>query len=87
MLSLPAISLQGETNKLDNDLVYKLLKRFNKIVINYDQDEEGIRSTNRLSKEYGFTFFYINEAKDLSDYIKIKGLNSAKKMINTKLNE
>src|ERR1700751_632244 len=86
ILDLPAISLQGETNKLDNDLVYKLLKRFNRIIINYDLDSEGIKNTERLSREYGFNYFYIDEVKDLSDYIKIKGLESAKQMINIKLN-
>lgn len=85
LLGLPAISLQGEANKLSQELVDKLLRRFNKIVINYDNDEQGKISTNKLVKQYGFDYFYIDDAKDLSDFIKINGLDKAKTMIYGKL--
>lgn len=86
VLGYSAISLQGEANKLDNDLVNKLLKRFNKIVVNYDNDEQGIKSTLGLNQQYRFDYFYIDKHKDLSDYIKSEGLNKAKKMLKMKLN-
>jgi len=84
MLGLPAISLQGEGNKLEQDLVTKLLKRFKTIVINYDNDERGIIETTKLVNQYGFKSFYIDKEKDLSDYIEKYGINKAKKMIDGK---
>ena len=87
LLGLPAISLQGETNKLSIDFVNKLLKRFNEIVVNYDNDEEGIRGSKRLNQQYGFKYFYTDDYKDLSDYTKDRGLLSAKEMINNKLKQ
>lgn len=87
ILGLPAISLQGEANKLEQELVNKLLKRFNRIVVNYDYDEQGIKSTNSLVRQYNFDHYYINKHKDLSDYIKNEGLNSAGQMIKNKINE
>lgn len=87
MLGYSAISLQGEANKLDAELVRKLLKRFNQIIVNYDNDDQGIKSTEALIINYNFKHFYIDDAKDLSDYIKIFGINKAKEIINGKIRE
>jgi len=80
-----AISLQGEGNKLEQSLVDKLLKRFNKIIINYDNDERGIIETNKLVNQYKFDYFYIPNEKDISDYTKKFGIEETKKMIENKL--
>lgn len=85
ILGYPAISLQGEGNKLEQELVNKLLKRFNRIIINYDSDERGILETNKLIEQYKFNYFYIDKHKDLSDYIKNEGLDKAKIMIDGKV--
>lgn len=85
MIGYPAISLQGETNKLKQDLVNKILKRFNTIVVNYDNDSEGIKGAKRLNNQYGFDYFYVDDQKDISDFVKLYGLDEAKKMINNKL--
>ena len=86
LLGLPAISLQGEGNKLEQSLVDKLLKRFKRIIINYDNDERGIIETNKLAEQYNFDYMYIDKEKDLSDYIEKYGLDKAKIMIHGKTN-
>lgn len=85
VLGYPAISLQGEANKLSQELVNELLKRFKKIIINYDNDEQGIKSAKALEKQYGFKSFLVDKHKDLSDYIAVEGLESAKIMIDEKI--
>ncbi len=87
LIGLPAISLQGEANKLDSELVNKLLKRFNQIIVNYDKDEEGIRGSKRLNNQYGFNYFYVDKYKDISDYCKEEGLKKTKEMIKRKIEE
>lgn len=87
LIGYDAISLQGEANKLDIELVNKLLKRFDTIITVYDNDEEGIRGANRIYKDYGFKYFFVDNHKDLSDYIKNEGLDKAKIMIKRKLEE
>jgi hypothetical protein len=82
-----AISLQGETNKLSSELVNKLYKRYDKIIVNYDNDAEGIRGSLRLKEQYNFDYFFIDEFKDISDYCKNYGLEKTKEMIKIKLNE
>lgn len=72
MLGYSAISLQGEMNKLDNQLVTKLYKRFNKIVVQYDNDEAGIKAANKLHNIYKFPTYIIpieSGCKDLAEYI------------------
>ena len=84
MLGYPAISLQGEANKLEQDLVTKLLKRFDRIIVNYDEDEEGIRASIRIKNQYDLEYLFLDGAKDLSDYIKDFGTTEAKKLIDKK---
>lgn len=87
LLGYDAISLQGEANKLEYDLVDKLLKRFDKIIVNYDNDTEGIKGSERFKSQYNFDYFFIDEYKDLSDYIMHKSLSEAKEMISNKLKQ
>jgi hypothetical protein len=87
LCGLPAISLQGETNKLKQELVNKLLKRFNNIVVLYDNDQEGIKGSKRLNQQYGFKYIFVDEEKDISDFTYKYGLQEAKQMINKKIKE
>ncbi len=88
LIGYPAISLQGEANYMEQELVDKLLKRFNKIIVNYDEDVEGIKGAKRMKQQFGFDYFFINNPyKDLSELIKGTDLEFAKKMINKKINE
>lgn len=84
-LGISAISLQGEGNNLQQEFVTKLLKRFNRIIINYDNDAAGILGAKRIHDQYNFDRIFIDGAKDLSDYIKINGIVKAKEMINNKI--
>ena len=85
LIGYPAISLQGEANKLEYEFLNKLYKRFNKIIVNYDNDEQGIKSTNSLVRKYNLDYFYIDDAKDLSDYLVNNSLEDAKIIINNKI--
>jgi hypothetical protein len=78
LLGYNAIALQSETNKLPIDL---------KVIVNYDNDEEGIKGTNSLVEKYNFKYFYIEGAKDLSDYIKANNLSKAKQLIDKKIKQ
>ncbi len=87
MIGVPAISLQGEANKMEQSLVDKLLKRFDRIITCYDFDEEGIKGAKRMKQQFGFDYFFIEEPyKDLAEYNKHNSLKKAKLMINDKIN-
>jgi len=85
LFGINAISLQGEANKLSSELVQKILKRYDKIILNYDNDDQGIKSAASLTQQYGFSSYIFDDAKDLSDLIKDKGIRFAKKTLENKL--
>jgi hypothetical protein len=91
-LGIPAISLQGETNKLEHEFLEKLKSRFNKIIINYDNDLQGRNAVEGYTDDknkfidgvatmHNLRYFYINEAKDLSDTIEKYGIEESKNII------
>lgn len=85
VLGYSAISLQGEANRLERDLVDKMLKRFNEIAVLFDNDETGMKYSKIINDEYGFKIFFVplnSGCKDVSDYIKKNGIREAKKMLN-----
>lgn len=85
ILGYNAISLQGEANKVPKELIDKLLKRFNRIIVNYDNDEQGIKSSRKININYGFKEIFIpieSKCKDLSDYIKMYGIEKTKILLN-----
>lgn len=84
LLGYSAISLQGETNKLKQELFNKLIKRFDKIVIFYDNDEVGIKAAENLCETYNLKSIIIPkkyEAKDISELIKNIGIDESKQIL------
>lgn len=85
-MGISAIGLQAETNKISKKSWNELNKRFKRVVINLDADNQGYTSTGDLLLEYDIEFFFIHHLfKDLSDYTKEFGLVHAKKLIKNKL--
>jgi len=90
LCSYSAISLQGEHNKLDKLLVNKLSKRFKNIILFYDNDESGVKSSNKISSNYGFKSIFIPvkyNCKDLSELIASYGLKRAKIILKKLIND
>lgn len=67
-----SISLQGETNKLNENLYQLLSKRFKKIISLYDNDEAGINGMIYLKENYNIPMIILPfDTKDVSDtYVK-----------------
>lgn len=85
-MGISAIGLQAETNKISKKSWNELNKRFKRVVINLDADNQGYTSTGDLLLEYDIEFFFIHHLfKDISDYTKEFGLVHAKKLIKNKL--
>ena len=87
ILGINAISLPSESSRLTIKTVVNLRTRFKRIIINMDNDRQGIISTNKIVSEYNFNHFYIDGSKDLSDWIKCNSLSKANDMINIKINK
>lgn len=85
LFGINAISLQGEANKVPEGLFEKLLKKYDTIIINYDNDEQGIKSAKAICQRYNLESFVFDKAKDLSDLIKDFGMKEAKIQLAEKL--
>lgn len=83
-LGVPAISLQGEANKLEYEFLEKLRKRFTSIYVLYDNDTTGRKGANRLKESYGLSTLFIPEesgSKDISEFTMNYSLESAKDLL------
>lgn len=83
-LGYSAISLQGEANKLSSETLDKLYKRFDNIVVFYDNDLAGIKAANSLELQHGLRYTFIDPDtgfKDISDYIEVNGHLKAKMLL------
>lgn len=87
VMGYDAISLQSENNKLDPDLASEMIHRYKNIYILYDNDETGIKNSQELSNKYGFKCLYVDDYKDISDYVKDNGIENGLLMLKNKINE
>jgi hypothetical protein len=75
----------SETMFLTDNCLELLKNRFKQIIINYDNDEQGIKSMNKYSLEYNLPMFIIPKSpgiKDISDLVYFKGEDFTQKTIN-----
>lgn len=87
LMKIDAIALYNENGDLDTNRVIELIPLYDFVFVNFDPDDQGMKATDIIYHKYGLKGFYMDEYKDLSDYIKNKGLLSAKRMINKKIRD
>lgn len=84
-LGYNSIGFQGE-NSFPSKLKINTLKhRFKDIVVLFDNDKAGREGAKLLYELYGFKYFFLDEYKDISDFIKNKGIEKTKKELCLKL--
>lgn len=84
LLDVPAIALQSETVYPTKKLIEFLSERFERIFSLYDYDLTGVRMANWMRKNFDIQPFFLtgdNRIKDISDYIKVNGLDNTKQLI------
>jgi len=84
-LGIPAVAPQAESIIISTKQYVALTKRFKYIIVNYDWDRSGQRSMIEYRKKFGLECLsFTNKkefAKDISDFIKKKGIDKAKELI------
>ncbi len=79
---ISSVAPQSESSMIVDESIKELKLRFNVILVNYDFDYIGVKIGNKYRKEYGLRTLYLTngrfgtinyEAKDLTDYRKLKG--------------
>lgn len=80
-----AIAPNSETMFLTENQLEKLKKRFEKIVIFYDNDLAGINNMNKFRKKFNLDYIFIPrdyKVKDISDFYKKYGEQETRLLIN-----
>lgn len=86
-LGIPAIATSSESVILSHDKMLELKERFDNIIIMFDFDLTGVRSTNIMRKLYNIPYVFITNgrfgtidygAKDITDVHKVKRENVVK---------
>jgi len=85
-LEISAIAPQSESTNINDDIMSQLKNRFTKIILNYDFDVTGVKFGEEFAKKHNLNWFYIQQAKDVADLIKLKGIDYTKKYINECIN-
>jgi len=86
-IGLYACATNNETSFFPEKVIEKLKNRWKKIIIWWDNDDEGIKSANKYSKMYKIDYVHndLDGPKDPSDYYKEFGKNKFTNMIKKKL--
>lgn len=91
-LGYNAVALQSENDHLYKSIYNNLQQRFKRIVILFDNDKPGLEASIKLSNKYNIPRIYIDsglyelyKVKDISDYIKVFGKDSAGELLKSLL--
>lgn len=88
--NIPAIAPQAEGNNLPESMIALLKERFPLIFCNYDFDYAGVKSANKVKKNFGIEPLFLTNgrfntknfgSKDIADYIKNNGLEKTQNLI------
>lgn len=80
-----AISPASESTWLPDKALKAILRRFKRVLINFDRDVPGIKNMRKISLKTGLNGFLIHKkfkAKDISDAVKLNGFETIKNWLN-----
>lgn len=83
-----AISPSSESTWLPEKALKAILRRFKRILINFDRDVAGVRNMRKISLKTGLKGFLVNKrfkAKDISDAVKINGFENVKNWLTNEI--
>ena len=78
---IEAIAPDSENSTIPENFIAPLLKKYQKIIVLFDNDEPGINSAVKYQSKYGFNYINLKMSKDLSDSVKDFGVTAVKEML------
>jgi DNA primase len=59
----------------------ELKLKYQKIVVLFDNDDPGIKAAQRYAQMYGFSYILLPLEKDLSDSVKVHGIDKVREVL------
>lgn len=88
-MGIPAISPSSESTFIPDKILEQLKKRFKRIIILFDRDSSGCKSSIKIWNKYKLKPLFINKSfksKDISDAVKNNSFNIVKEWIIKEIN-
>jgi hypothetical protein len=76
-----SIAPDSENTLIPESMLKSIIPKYEKIFVLFDNDEAGIRSMKRYKEKYDFNYVILDMEKDLSDSIKVHGLNKTREVL------
>jgi len=76
--NVECIAPDSENTMIGESVISKLIPKYSKIIILFDNDEPGIKAAQRYKEKYNFDYVVLEMSKDLSDSIKDNGIEAVR---------
>lgn len=73
-----AIAPDSENTMIPENIMNSISSKYQKVCVLFDNDEAGIKAAERYKSKYGFDYVVLDLEKDLSDSIKVYGLEAVR---------
>jgi hypothetical protein len=79
--NIEAIAPDSENTMIGERAMSEFVRHYQKIIVLFDNDEPGIKAAERYKQMYGFNYIVLTMEKDLSDSIKVHGIDKVKETL------
>ena len=76
--NIECIAPDSENTMIGESIIGNLSKRYNSIIVLFDNDEPGLKAAKRYQDKYGINFINLDMSKDLSDSVKDHGIEAVR---------
>jgi hypothetical protein len=76
--NVECIAPDSENTMIGESVMSNLSKRYNSVIVLFDNDEPGIKAAQRYKDKYGYNYVVLEMSKDLSDSVKDYGIEAVR---------
>ena len=76
-----SIAPDSENTLIPESMLKSVVSKYEKVFVLFDNDEAGIASMKKYKEKYDFDYVILDMEKDLSDSIKVHGLDKTRKVL------
>ena len=79
--NIECIAPDSENTMIKESSINKLKEKYKSICVLFDNDEAGINSMQKYKERYGLNYIILDMEKDISDSIKVHGIQKVKEVL------
>ena len=79
--NIESVAPDSENSMINENIINDLKSKYKKIIVLFDNDDPGLKAAQRYKDRYGIDFITLSMEKDLSDSIKIHGIEKTREVL------